>query len=196
MLSMPRRVIAALTLAFAASAAGAFAGQVAEQKPYLVMPTKNSSSSISSKKAVSSSSKKLTPNEKMRDEIVTLVNAERKKNNVPALKTNPLLMKAAQGFADDMVKLKFFAHEAPDGSTPESRVRATGYFETGCTTCAFDAAFGENIGKGVTAKAVMDQWMKSPVHKANILRADFREIGVGQNGSIWVQVFGKLDVKR
>ena len=55
-------------------------------------------------------------------------------------------------------------------------------------------AFGENLARGqLTAEDVMNDWMASPGHRANILTELFIDIGIGIEGSSWVQHFGMMD---
>ena len=61
------------------------------------------------------------------------MNVERKKRGLSLLTRNPLLEKSAQAHADDMVKRNYFSHTSLGGSTPEDRIRATGYLTKPCT---------------------------------------------------------------
>ncbi|MFJ7958949.1 sigma-70 family RNA polymerase sigma factor [Streptomyces sp. NPDC096319] len=118
-------------------------------------------------------------------EVISLVNAERSKAGCGPLTEHPLLTKAAQGHSDDMAARNFFDHTNPDGDGPGERVTAAGYTWS---------TYGENIAQGqTTAAQVMDSWMNSPGHRANILNCDFKEIGIGlhqSGGPYWTQVFG------
>ncbi len=77
-----------------------------------------------------------------------------------------------------MVAERFFSHVAPDGSTMGARVRASGYLD-GLSSWAI----GENIAYGsgsyANAAKIVQMWMESPGHRANILSGRFRAIGVG-----------------
>ncbi|MER7910308.1 sigma-70 family RNA polymerase sigma factor [Streptomyces sp. NPDC096068] len=120
------------------------------------------------------------------EQVIALVNAERAKEGCGAVTGNSLLAKAAQGHSDDMAARDFFDHTNPDGAGPGERVTATGY---GWST------YGENIAMGQqTAEQVMEAWMNSPGHRANILNCSFKELGVGlhtgDGGPYWTQVFG------
>ncbi len=126
--------------------------------------------------------------------MLELLNQERKKKKLPLLKQNAILDLSAQGHAEDMAKRKFFEHKNPDGRTPEDRIRAAGYFTPPCL-CSYRFAYGENIAKGQkTVAEVMRAWMNSKVHRANILRPDFLELGVGFVNGLWVQNFGGVHV--
>ncbi|MFI1654235.1 sigma-70 family RNA polymerase sigma factor [Streptomyces sp. NPDC020472] len=118
-------------------------------------------------------------------QVIDLVNAERAKAGCGPLTEHPLLTQAAQGHSDDMAARDFFDHTDPDGDGPGERITAAGYAWS---------SYGENIAKGqTTAAQVMDSWMNSPGHRANILNCGFKEIGVGlhtSGGPYWTQAFG------
>jgi len=122
-------------------------------------------------------------------EVLNLVNKERQANGLAPLTRAVELDRAAQKFAVYMGEAGFFSHNGPDGSTPASRIKAEGYNGT---------TWGENIAAGQrTPEAVMNAWMNSSGHRANILNANFKEIGIGcatvsgsPMGIYWVQDFG------
>lgn len=119
-------------------------------------------------------------------QVVALVNSERAAAGCGPLKEDSQLRAAAQGHSDDMAARDFFAHTSPDGKDPGDRTTAAGYRWS---------TYGENIARGQqTAQSVMDSWMKSPGHKANILNCSFKDIGVGihqgSGGPWWTQNFG------
>ncbi|MDI2131790.1 CAP domain-containing protein [Yinghuangia seranimata] len=118
-------------------------------------------------------------------QVVDLVNVQRANNGCAPLTANTKLQTAAQGHSDDMVARNYFAHNSPEGSSAGDRINATGYQWS---------TWGENIAMGQRTPAeVMDAWMNSPGHRANILNCSFTEIGVGVNlasGSpYWTQNF-------
>ena len=99
---------------------------------------------------------------------------------------NDLLGAAAQEHAVDMANRMFFAHDNPDGVTPNQRMRAAGY--EGSIT-------GENIARGQPdPEAVVQAWIDSPGHCRNMMNARFNELGIGyyqaDGGPYWVQNFG------
>ncbi|MFH9401118.1 sigma-70 family RNA polymerase sigma factor [Streptomyces sp. NPDC017638] len=119
-------------------------------------------------------------------QVVALVNKERAAAGCGPVTEDPQLERAAQGHSDDMAARGFFDHANPDGAGPGERVTAAGYRWS---------TYGENIARGQQSpQAVMDSWMNSPGHRANILNCSFRNIGVGvHNGSggpWWTQDFG------
>ncbi|MFD6247643.1 CAP domain-containing protein [Streptomyces roseolus] len=119
------------------------------------------------------------------DQVLSLVNAERAKAGCGPLTANATLARAAQAHSDDMAARDFFDHTNPDGAGPGDRVTAAGYPWS---------TYGENIAMGQrTPEQVMEAWMNSPGHRANILNCDFKELGVGIHdggGPYWTQVFG------
>ncbi|WP_441247922.1 sigma-70 family RNA polymerase sigma factor [Kitasatospora sp. McL0602] len=119
-------------------------------------------------------------------QVIDLVNTERSKAGCAPVKSNALLQKAAQGHSDDMAARNFFDHTNPDGQGPQARIDATGYRWS---------TWGENIAQGQgDPAAVMDSWMNSSGHRANILNCAFTELGVGihhgSGGPWWTQDFG------
>ena len=128
----------------------------------------------------------------MRLAILCLVNQERRRFHLPAMRENSQLDRSAQGHSDDMVRRGYFAHNSPNGATPFQRMNAAGYR---------GSFLGENIAAGYpTPAGVMQAWMSDVGHCQNILRPQFRDIGIGVNprgirsvGSgpaTWTQDFG------
>jgi uncharacterized protein YkwD len=118
--------------------------------------------------------------------VLALTNAERAKVGCKALTINAKLTEAAQAHSADMAAKDYFAHDSQDGTSPFDRIKAIGY--------NFRAA-AENIAYGQpTAASVMDAWMNSPGHKANILNCTYTQIGIGyalRSGTpYWTQDFG------
>jgi uncharacterized protein YkwD len=123
------------------------------------------------------------------DQVVTLTNQQRAAAGCGPLNSNPNLTTAAQGHSADMAANHYFDHDSQNGDTPWDRMNAAGY--TGWTLA------GENIAEGqTTPQDVMDAWMHSEGHRANILNCAFNDIGVGyavsDNGDrYWTQDFGQ-----
>ena len=119
-------------------------------------------------------------------QVLDLVNQERLSRNIAPLKLNHQVQQAAQVRANEICTS--FSHTRPDG-----RSCFTALNEAGIP----DLIAGENIAAGYrTPEAVMDGWMNSPGHRANILDSDFTEMGIGYYynpsgtyGSYWVQMF-------
>lgn len=130
----------------------------------------------------------------VREEMLTRVNAIRRKAGLKPLRLNSVLHEAAQGHAEDMLARGYFAHESPSGATVRQRSRKAGYDW---------ASIGENIAFGQTSvDEVVETWMDSPGHRKNILSPNFSELGVGlalgrgkdgKHQVLWVQNFGTRD---
>jgi uncharacterized protein YkwD len=116
--------------------------------------------------------------ELVRAAILCLHNHIRVQAGLPALKDNAKLRKAAIGQSNDMVANGYFDHTSLDGDTFVDRIVGAGYVKRndGWT-------LGENLAWGTgdlsTAQGVMNAWMNSPGHKANILKKAYREVGIG-----------------
>ncbi|WUC39830.1 CAP domain-containing protein [Streptomyces sp. NBC_00557] len=118
-------------------------------------------------------------------QVLKLVNEERAKVGCSPLTASSSLSRLAESFSDDMAARGFFDHTDPDGKSPWDRAAAAGIANLG----------GENIARGQSdAAAVMQAWMNSPGHRANILNCDFKTLGVGVHfgpgGPWWTQDFG------
>jgi uncharacterized protein YkwD len=118
-------------------------------------------------------------------QVLRLVNQERAKVGCRPVAADNALAGLAKAFSDDMAERGFFDHTDPDGATPWDRAKVAGIADLG----------GENIARGqADAAAVMEAWMNSPGHRANILNCDFKTLGVGVHmgpgGPWWTQNFG------
>jgi uncharacterized protein YkwD len=118
--------------------------------------------------------------------ILDLTNKERAREKLPELKLNEALVKAARAHSENMAKQGKFDHFL-DGQSPLDRARAAGY----------KGAVGENIMKGDESDpaVIVAGWMDSKLHRENILRKEFAEIGVGivktaDGVYYYTQVFG------
>ncbi|GAA0318045.1 CAP domain-containing protein [Streptomyces turgidiscabies] len=120
-------------------------------------------------------------------EVTDLTNRERARAGLPPLATDALLTRAAQAHSTDMVVRAFYSHTGPDGGQPWDRAAAAG---------STRRTIGENIACGQRSPAeVVEGWMNSPGHRANILKREFTHIGIGfagggKAGTYWTQLFG------
>ncbi|MDQ1008065.1 uncharacterized protein YkwD [Streptomyces sp. V4I23] len=117
--------------------------------------------------------------------VLNLVNEERAKVGCSPFKASTSLAELARVHSKDMAVRGFFDHTNPDGQTPWDRAAAAGVANLG----------GENIARGqADAGAVMNAWMQSEGHRANMLNCDFTTMGVGvymgDGGPWWTQNFG------
>ncbi|MET9919101.1 CAP domain-containing protein [Streptomyces sp. NPDC006435] len=117
--------------------------------------------------------------------VLARVNQERAKVGCSPLTASSSLASLAQDFSEDMASRGFFDHTDPDGRSPWDRASKAGV----------KGLAAENIARGqADAQAVMDAWMDSPGHRANILNCDYKTLGVGihqgSGGPWWTQEFG------
>jgi uncharacterized protein YkwD len=115
--------------------------------------------------------------------MLCLIDKARHTAGLAALTDDAELDQAAIAHSDDMVAENYFDHVAPDGTTPEQRVLATGY-----TPRAPGGEVAENIAAATltdaTPAATVAAWMSSPGHRANILDPDFSRIGIGAANTV------------
>jgi uncharacterized protein YkwD len=124
------------------------------------------------------------------NEVAELVNLEREIENLHPLVWDNALGSAARDHSTDMAQQNYFSHTSLDGRVFNQRITAAGY---ACSAC------GENIAAGYSnPQAVMNGWMNSPGHRANILNSTFCDLGVGyafrsssNYGHYWTQDFGR-----
>jgi uncharacterized protein YkwD len=142
--------------------------------------------------------------EEVRAAVLCLIDRERAAAGESPLRPDARLQRAAQGHSEEMAAQDYFAHVAPDGSTPTDRMRAAGYIPN--SHVGYEV--GENIAWGTlwlaTPQAIVNAWMASPGHRANILDAGYRDTGIGvsphppeslaegQAGAIYTQDFGTI----
>ena len=117
--------------------------------------------------------------------MLTLVNQARTDAGCRALTADPALAAVARAHSADMRDRRYFSHTTPEGLSPFDRARAAG----------IDYARAENIAQGQPdAAAVVQAWMDSPGHRANILDCSLTKLGVGvaegSGGPWWTQLFG------
>ena len=136
----------------------------------------------------SSKAKTLDP-----DKIIEWTNKYRADEKLKPLTKNSILAQAAGKKVDDMFSKQYFEHISPDGVSPAQLVLSTGYNYK---------VTGENLALGdfKDEKDLVDAWMASPGHRANIMNPDYVEMGAatglndyqGRNTWLAVQEFGKL----
>ena len=129
-------------------------------------------------------------------ETINAINAYREQNNLPEYHVNTRLTRAAQAHADDMACNKLFVHTGSDNSTPQSRVRTSGY-ESSVVTENVYGSYPPLSGQGVVSWWMND---KSDVrHNQNLLSTTYTEIGVGysfyDNFGYYVVVFAAPSVR-
>ncbi|MGQ9869237.1 CAP domain-containing protein [Leptodesmis sp.] len=129
--------------------------------------------------------------------VLNLTNQFRAANGLAPLQLNIELDAAALGHSQDMALNDYFDHNGLNGSTPASRINQVGYVYS---------IYIENIAAGYdTPEEVVQGWIDSPEHRANLLNSSFTEVGIGyyylanDTGvnnyySYWTQNFGGSDL--
>ncbi len=124
------------------------------------------------------------------EKLLNLTNFQRAQVGLPPLKLNAELSAAAQAKANDMFSKGYWAHNAPDGTTPWVFVTHSGY--------SYLYA-GENLAKDfANSEGVVNAWMASPSHKENMLKKEYEDVGFavvnnrldGEDTTLVVQFFG------
>lgn len=122
--------------------------------------------------------------------LLSGTNAKRAEAGLSTLALNGALSQAAAAKAADMFSNNYWAHNSPSGKTPWDFIIGSGYRYT---------LAGENLAKNFqTSGGVVDAWMASPTHKANIVKAGYKEVGFaivngvlnGEETTLVVQMFG------
>jgi uncharacterized protein YkwD len=140
----------------------------------------------------------------VRAAVLCLINRVRAQHGESPLLVNPELERAAEEHGGELVADDYFAHVAPNGTTPVDRARATGYIPGP----RVGYVIGENLAWGTlnlsTPQSIVAAWVASPGHLANILEAQYRDTGVGvtpaapsslgggQQGATYTQEFGVI----
>ena len=117
------------------------------------------------------------------NEVIRLVNEIRVKNGLNALIPDWELSRVARYKSQDMKDNNYFSHTSPVYGSPFNMMKKFGI--------SYKTA-AENIAKGQkTPQAVVNSWMNSSGHRANILNPSYKKIGVGYvaNGNYWTQMF-------
>jgi len=103
--------------------------------------------------------------------LINLTNVARAQNNTQALTTSQLLTDAANKKAQDMASKGYFSHISPDGKTPWYWLDSVGYLY---------GYAGENLAVNFNdSDEVLNAWMQSPTHRANIVKKEYTQIGIG-----------------
>lgn len=118
-------------------------------------------------------------------EVFNLINSQRTKNGLSALKIDSEVQNVARIKAQDMVNNNYFSHNSPTYGSPFDMLKS---FKVSYKTA------GENIAGNSSNQAAVNAWMNSSGHKANILNSSFNYTGIGvvkgsKYGKIYVQMF-------
>ncbi|THF84657.1 CAP domain-containing protein [Cohnella fermenti] len=116
-----------------------------------------------------------------KEQVLALVNLERERAGLAPLRAERRLGEMASVKAEEMDSRNYFSHRSPTFGSPFEMMTAFGI--------RYRVA-GETIAQGQDRPAeVVEQWMASPQHRANLLSAEFAETGIGYYNGKWVQEF-------
>ncbi len=117
--------------------------------------------------------------DRIRVATLCLVNGIRSAHGLVALAPNSALQSVAQRYAQQLVAENFFSHVSPAGATPLTRILASGYL----VPAPLGSGFGENLGWAdadlQTPAGIVQGWVGSPTHFANMVNPSFRDTGLG-----------------
>lgn len=120
-------------------------------------------------------------NASLAQQVLDLVNQNRQSGGLGALTMDSSLSNMATVKAQDMINNNYFDHNSPTYGSPFDMMKK------------FNITYGyagENIAEGqTTASQVMNDWMNSPGHRANIMNGSYKKIGIGYYNNAWVQEF-------
>jgi uncharacterized protein YkwD len=103
--------------------------------------------------------------------LLTLHNNARNDHGLRSLCVSPVLQRAARAHSEDMIQRDYFSHLTKgENEGACARISNFGYHWSRC---------GENIGYNTTPDGVFRSWMRSSIHRRNILDSKFHEVGIG-----------------
>ncbi|HPX00323.1 MAG TPA: CAP domain-containing protein, partial [Sedimentibacter sp.] len=146
--------------------------------------TANTAQAPSNERAATANTAQAPSTSNYERRVAELVNVERQKNGLAPLAFDSSISNVARIKSKDMSDNNYFAHQSPTYGSAADMLTQNGIRYS---------AWGENIAAGQrTPEEVVNAWMNSPGHRANILGSQFTKIGVGYvNGSrpYWTQMF-------
>lgn len=157
-------------------------GAVSKQYVKPIYPNSSSNNTNQGTTENNTTTSTLTSDEQ---EIFNLINAQRTKQGLSALKIDAETQRVAKIKAQDMVDSNYFSHNSPTYGSPFDMLKS---FKISYKTA------GENIAGNSSNSAAVNAWMNSSGHKANILNSSFNYTGIGvvnsiKYGKIYVQIF-------
>ena len=113
-----------------------------------------------------------------REAVLCLINKERKQHGASKLRSNARLERAAQSHSAAMDQSDFFGHNAPNGSSPLSRIQNTGYI-SGASAWGIAENIRWGSGGQASPRAAVARWMASGAHRRAMLSKRYRQVGIG-----------------
>lgn len=115
----------------------------------------------------------------IRRSLRCLINAERRSRGLPRLRYNGRLRRAGYRHARDMARREYFSHTTPGGRDFVERAMRARYVRSSSRGWLLGENLAWGRGERSSARRIFRAWMRSRAHRRNILRRDFREIGIG-----------------
>lgn len=176
------RVFAGVGNWYVVQVEGDYVGAVSKEYVKPIYPNSSGGGNSSGGSGSSTTTTNLTADEL---EVFNLINAQRTKNGLSALKIDSEVQNVARIKAQDMVNNNYFSHNSPIYGSPFDMLKS---FKVSYKTA------GENIAGNSSNSAAVNAWMNSSGHKANILNSSFNYTGIGvvtgsKYGKIYVQMF-------
>lgn len=177
------RVFAGVGSWYIVQVEGDYIGAVSKQYVKAIYPNSSGSGNTGGSSSGSGTTAKGLTSDEL--EVFNLINAQRTKNGLSALKIDSEVQNVARIKAKDMVDNNYFAHNSPVYGTPFQMLNS---FKVSYRTA------GENIAGNSSNQAAVNAWMNSSGHRANILNSNFNYTGIGvvnspKYGKIYVQMF-------
>ena len=117
---------------------------------------------------------------KARKALLCLVNRERAKRGLKALRYNARLSRVAKVHAGDLVRFRFVGHDSPKHGGLMQRIKRSGWAK-GKKRWTYGEIMGDGANRGATPRRILRAWMKRPIHSTAILHRKFRSVGIGSS---------------
>lgn len=163
---------------------GDYVGAVSQKYVKAIYPNSNNNNNQNSNANTNNNTNATTMNTN-ENEVFNLINAQRTKNGLAALKSDSEVQRVARIKAQDMVDKNYFDHQSPTYGSPFDMLKS---FKISYRTA------GENIAANSSNTGAVNAWMNSSGHRANILNSNFNYTGIGvvnspKYGKMYVQIF-------
>jgi uncharacterized protein YkwD len=118
--------------------------------------------------------------------VIQLVNRQRTARGLAPVRATVTLVRGARGHSTEMVHRRYFGHNSYNGTAFWSRLIGYGYTRTGYASWSTGECIGWGQGLLGTPQAIVSAWMHSPPHRAIILTARFRDVGIGVHSGTYM----------
>jgi len=112
--------------------------------------------------------------------VVELINQTRAQHGLLPVQVRTSLCRAARAHSREMVRRGFFSHQSHGGGSPTARMVRYGYGMRGCSSWSTGEVLAYGSGPAGSAQAIVNGWLRSPLHRALLLRPGWRDVGVGR----------------